>query len=148
MAKPLGPGNGHAREFDNDRLHALVARIAAGDRAAFRTVYAFLALRVWRDAIRLLPPVDARAVTRSTFVEIWHLAGHHLDHEGSETFAWIAAITSRHIGDRIRATAGRRLDCTGYDHHTHRELVALLGNGDATIRTAPATFTRVADLAP
>jgi hypothetical protein len=111
-------------------------------------VYAFLALQIWRDAIRLLPPVDARAVTRSTFVELWHLAGHHLDHEGCETFAWIAAITSRHIGDRIRGTAGQRLDCNGYDHHTHRELVALRGNGNTTIRTAPATFTRVADLAP
>jgi hypothetical protein len=45
-------------------------------------------------------------------------------------------------------TGGQRLDCNGYDHHTHRELVALLGNGHTTIRTAPATFTRVADLAP
>jgi hypothetical protein len=147
MARPLSPANGHARTFHNDRLHALVTRIAAGDRAAFRTVYAFLAMHVWRDAIRLLMPVDARAVTRSTFVEIWHLAGHHLDHGGRETFAWILSITARHTGDRIRFTGGQRLHCNGYDNHTHRELAALLGNGQATIRSAPATFTRV-DLAP
>jgi DNA-directed RNA polymerase specialized sigma24 family protein len=146
MAQPFSPATEHARDFHNDRLHALVARIAAGDRAAFRTVYAFLAMHVWRDAVRLLPPVDARAVTRSTFVEIWHLAGHHLDHEGRETFAWILSITARHTGDRIRSTGGQRLHCNGYDHHTHRELVALLGNGHTTIRTPSATFTRVADL--
>jgi DNA-directed RNA polymerase specialized sigma24 family protein len=148
MGQPSSPANEHARDLHNDRLHALVTRIAAGDRAAFRTVYAFLAMQVWRDAIRLLPPADARAVTRSTFVEIWHLAGHHLDHERRETFAWISTITARHTGDRIRSTGGQRLDCNGYDHHTHRELVALLGNGHTTIRTARATFTRVADLAP
>ena len=152
MARPSSPANGHAREFHNDRLHALVTRIAAGDRAAFRTVYAFLAMPVWRDAIRLLPPVDARAVTRSTFVEIWHLAGHHLDHDGRETCAWILSITARHTSDRIRSTVGQPLHRNGcgygYDHHTHRELAALLGSGQATIRTAPATFARVVDLAP
>jgi hypothetical protein len=51
----------------SDRPHDLVDRIAAGDQAAFRCLYAFLAMRVWRDAIRVLPhPADARAVTRST----------------------------------------------------------------------------------
>ena len=148
MARPLSTASRPARDLQNDRLHALVTRIAAGDRTAFRTVYAFLAMQVWRDAIRLLPPVDARAVTRSTFVEIWHLAGHHLDHDGRETLAWILSITARHTGDRIRSAGRHPLPCNGYDHHTHRELAALLGNGQTTIRTAPMTFTRVAELAP
>lgn len=147
MTSTLTPATSYARDFHNDRLHALVTRIAAGDRAAYRTLYAFLAMRVWRDAIRLLP-IDARAVTRSTFVEIWHLAGHHLDHEGRETSAWIRSITARHVNDRIRSTGGQSLHRDDYDQHTHRELAALLGKGHATIRTAPATFTRVVDLAP
>lgn len=76
MARPATPANTRTGDSHNDRLRTLVTRIAAGDRA-FRTVYAFLAMRVWRDALRLLPPADARAVPRSTFVEMWHFAGHH-----------------------------------------------------------------------
>lgn len=145
MTRPLIPA--HSCPADHpDRLHALVTRIAAGDRVAFRTVYAFLANRVWRDAIRVLPPADARAVTRSTFVEIWHLAGHHLDHQEHRTHAWILSIAARHIGDRPRtAQSGQPIQC-GYDDHTRRELVSLLGTGGATIRPAPETFTRISDL--
>jgi DNA-directed RNA polymerase specialized sigma24 family protein len=148
MASPLTSANNDSRNIHNDRLHALVTRIAAGDRAAFRTLYAFLVMRVWRDAIRMLSPVDARAVSRSTFVETWHLARHHLRDEGRETCAWILSITVLHIDDRIRSTGRASLHGDGYDHHTHRELTALLGTGHATIRTAPATLTRVVDLAP
>lgn len=93
--------------------------ITAGDRAAFRTVYAFLALQVWRDAIRLLPHLDARAVTRSTFVEMWHLADHHLDHEGRETFAWIAAITARHT----RRPCGDQATSTRHSHRPGRRRI-------------------------
>lgn len=63
------------------------------------------------------------------------------------TRAWTLSITARHVDDRIRAGGGLRLLRDDYDHHTHRELAALLGNGPATIRTAPATFTRVVDIA-
>ncbi|GFJ90737.1 hypothetical protein [Phytohabitans rumicis] len=88
----------------SDRLHHLVIRIATGDQAAFRCLYAFQVMRVWRDAIRVLPhPVDARAVTRSTFVEVWHLAGHHVDDAWVDNRAWIAAITVRRANDRLRA---------------------------------------------
>ncbi|MEH1123142.1 hypothetical protein [Micromonospora sp. CPCC 206061] len=126
MSTRLIPATKHARHVHSDRLHVLVTRIAAGDCAAFRTLYAFLAMRVWRDAIRLLPPVDARAVTRSTFVEVWHLARHHRDHEAQETCAWILGITARRTDDRIRSAAAPSLGRAGYDDHTHRELAALL----------------------
>jgi DNA-directed RNA polymerase specialized sigma24 family protein len=147
MTRLLPPASRHAPPVYHDRLHGLIARIAAGDRAAFRTLYAFLAMRVWRDAIRLLPPIDARAVTRSTFVEIWHLAGHHIDHDAHEAGAWIVAISARHTVDRIRTADRQSLLCDSYDQHTHHELVALLGNGEATIRTGPSTFRRVVALA-
>ncbi|WP_412749860.1 hypothetical protein [Krasilnikovia sp. M28-CT-15] len=146
MARLVTAANTGTRGYPNDRLHTLVTRIAAGDRAAFRTVYAFLVMRVWRDALRLLPSADARAVTRSTFVEMWHLAGHHRDHEGRGTAAWIRSIAARHIEDRPPTTnGGQPLQCA-FDHHTLRELISLLGPGRGTIRTAPATFTRVVDL--
>jgi hypothetical protein len=132
-----------------DPLHDLVARIATGDRAAFRDLYAFLAMRVWRDAVRVLPlPADARAVTRSTFVEVWHLAGHHVGDSGPCTRAWIAQVTARHLDDRLRTTDTPAVLRADYDRHTHRELASLLGGGHATIRTGPATFARVDVLDP
>jgi hypothetical protein len=59
-----------------DRLDQLLSRIADGDRGAFRCLYAFLAMRVWRTATATpLGPAAAAAVTMSTFVEVWHSAG-------------------------------------------------------------------------
>jgi DNA-directed RNA polymerase specialized sigma24 family protein len=148
MPRPAIAANTGVGDSHNDRLRTLVTRIAGGDRAAFRTVYAFLVMRVWRDSLRLLPPADARAVTRSTFVEIWHLARHHLDHDERTLCAWVQEIVARYIEDRCRTANGARPLQRAYDHHTHRELISLLGTGEATIRTAPSTFTRVIDLAP
>jgi hypothetical protein len=129
------------------RLQNLVGRIAGGDRAAFRCLYAFRVMGVWHDAIRALPrPADARAVTRATFVEVWYLARHHVEHSHDDAYAWIAAITARHVGERRRAPAASGGFLGDYDRHVHRELASLLGAGHATIRTGPATFIRVADL--
>jgi DNA-directed RNA polymerase specialized sigma24 family protein len=137
------PARTVAAAVGNDRLSLLVHRIAASDRAAFRCLYAFLALRVWRDALRALSrPADARAVTRSTFVEVWHLAGHHLDSR-VDVRAWIGAITARRAGDRLDAAG---TPCALHDGRVHRELVVLLGAGHATMRTGTATFLRVDDL--
>jgi DNA-directed RNA polymerase specialized sigma24 family protein len=116
---------------DSDRLHDLVVRIATGDRAAFRCLYGLLAMRVWRHALRALShPVDARAVTRSTFVEVWHLAGHHGDHSRQDIRSWIATITARHVDSRLRAVDTPCLLGDYYDRHTHLELAALLGAGE------------------
>jgi DNA-directed RNA polymerase specialized sigma24 family protein len=112
----------------SDRLHWLVNRIAAGDRVAFRRLYVLLARWVWRDAIRALPrPPDARAVTRSTFVEVWHMAGHHVDEAGIDSRTWIAAITARRANDRLRAADAPCALRDDHDCHTRRELSALLG---------------------
>jgi len=149
MIETLTPARPFNTSHRGDCLHDLIARIATGDRRAFRVLYAFLAMRVWRDAVRTLPhPVDARAVMRSTFVEVWHLAGHHLDDDGSDIDAWIAAITARRVHDRLRACDTQGLLGADYDHHTRHEVVALLGAGHAMIRTGPGIFTRVADLRP
>jgi len=147
MIETLTPARAATAAYGRDRLQDLVVRIAAGDRAAFRGLYGFLAMKVWRDAVRTLPrPIDARAVTRSTFVEVWHLAGHHLDDAGPDTRTWIAAITARRVDDRLRVPDTLYLLRDDYDRHTHRELAALLGAGHATMRTGPATFIRVDNL--
>jgi DNA-directed RNA polymerase specialized sigma24 family protein len=108
----------------------LVDRIAVGDRAAFRSLYALLSRRVWWTAVEALPRrVDARAVTRATFIEVWHMARHHIDDQANELHAWIAAVTAGHLGERLRTldTPGAFLD--DYDRHVHCELAALLAPG-------------------
>ena len=116
----------------NNYLPDHVARIATGDRTAFRCLYALLAMRVWRNASRLLPSAtDSQAVTRSTFVEVWHLASHHLDDSGLDADAWIAAITAHHVDERLRAADQPSLLREDYDRHTYREFAAMIGAGAA-----------------
>jgi DNA-directed RNA polymerase specialized sigma24 family protein len=126
-----------------DRLGLLIDRIAAGDRAAFRSLYAFLAVRILRDAIRELPhAADARAVTWSTFAEVWHLAGDHVGQSRVDTRVWIATIAARRIEERLRNSDPQRATLDDYDSHVHRELAALLGAGPNMIRTSTANFAR------
>jgi hypothetical protein len=78
-------------------------------------------------------PADSQAVTRSTFIEIWHLARYHLADGGTDTDAWIAAITARRVEERLRAGAARG----DYDHHMYREFAAILGAGGTAEPPSP-----------
>jgi hypothetical protein len=116
----------------NSYLRDHVARIATGDRTAFRCLYALLAMRVWRDASRQLPSAtDSQAVTRSTFVEVWHLASHHLHDTGLDAGAWIAAITANHVDERLRSAGRPSLLREDHDRHTYREFATMIGAGGA-----------------
>jgi DNA-directed RNA polymerase specialized sigma24 family protein len=140
-----------------DRLDRLVARVASGDRLALRRLYAFLAVRVWRTAAHALPhPGDALAVTRSTFLEVWHNAGGAGRYDARD---WIEAIIAVRVDERRRvlnahdhrgtpagAGLGELADLVDQDDRTHLELANVLGTGDATIRVAPAMFVRIEDL--
>jgi hypothetical protein len=127
-----------------DLLGLLIDRIAAGDRGAFRSLYAFLATRILRDAIRDLPrAADARAVTRSTFVEVWHLASDHVGRAGVDARAWIASITARRIEERLRHSDTPCATRDDYDGHVRRELAALLGVGPNMIRIGTSNFARM-----
>jgi hypothetical protein len=133
-----------------DRLDHLISLIAVGDRAAFRLLYAFMAMRVWRAAGASLGAASAIAVTQSTFVEVWYLAGAAI---GSNARDWLSAVSARRINDRLRSRGpdGRcdsradqpivvTDDCglvqcaADYETHIDCELNALLGDGSATVR--------------
>ena len=132
MSRESAAAHARTSEHGSKQLHDLVVGIAAGDRSAFRVLYASLAMHVWRDVNRTLPqPVDSQAVTRSTFVEVWHLARYHLADGGTDTAAWIAAITAQKVKDRLGAGPAR----SDYDRHIYREFAAIVG----TRRTAAET---------
>jgi hypothetical protein len=109
-----------------------------------------------------LCPADAVAVTRSTFVEVWHSAGAAARYDARD---WMAMVTTGRVHDRLRIidTNGRHgvhpaepevaadrqnqsPTVADYDAHIHRELTALLGAGCATIRTSPRVFARIDEL--
>jgi hypothetical protein len=146
-----------------DRLDHVISGVAARDRAAFRRLYAFMAMRVWHMVTEApLCAADAVAVMRSTFVEVWHSAGAAARYDARD---WMAMVTAGRIDDRLSlidangrggvhpaepaVAAGRQHQAPAvadYDANVHRELIALLGSGRATIRTSPGTFVRVDDL--
>src|SRR5205814_7002120 len=127
-----------------DPLGRLVSRIAAGDRAAFRHLYGFLALPVWQAATRRLSdPADALAVARATFLDIWHLARHH-DPDREDIRDWISSITERRADDRRRSTPDPLAGV--HDAHAHLQLADLLGTGRGTVRVGPGAFVSVTDL--
>jgi hypothetical protein len=147
----------------HDRLDHVISGIAAGDRATFRRLYAFMATRTWHIATEApLRPAEAVAVTRSTFVEVWHSAGAAARYDARD---WMATVTAGRVNDRLRLidTNGHRgvhpaepavaadhqhrpPTVADHDAHIHRELTALLGAGGATIRTGPGVFARIDDL--
>jgi hypothetical protein len=140
-----------------DHLDRLVARVASGERVALRRLYAFLAVRVWHTAFRTLPhPGDALAVTRSTFLEVWHTAGGAGRYDARD---WIQAITAVRVDERQSVLGGQNhadpptgtalgpsAELRDQDDRTHRELANVLGTGRAIIRVAPATFAHIEDL--
>jgi DNA-directed RNA polymerase specialized sigma24 family protein len=141
-----------------DRFDRLVARVASGDRLALRRLYAFMAVRVWHAASRALPhPGDALAVTRATFLEIWHAAGGAGRYDARD---WIETITAVRVDERRRVLSAHEhrgtpagsaglsgpADLIHQDDRTRRELADALGTGRATIRVSPARFTRIEDL--
>ncbi len=155
-------GASSAPAIEGDRLDGLISRVAGGDRAAFRCLYAFMAMRVWHIAMAArLSRADAVAVVRSTFVEVWHVAGAAFRYDARD---WMTAVASVRVNDRLSVldvdarranpvgaaeSAGRqhrRPDVADHDAHIHRELTALLGTAGATVRTGPGQFTRIANL--
>lgn len=86
----------------------LLARIAAGDEAAFAQFYELmsptaygLALRVTRDTHM------AQDVLQETFTEIWSQAG-RFNPESSSARAWVAMMTHRRAVDRVRREQSER----------------------------------------
>jgi DNA-directed RNA polymerase specialized sigma24 family protein len=114
-----------------ETLNVLIGRIAAGDRAALRTLYTALADIVTSEVRRALSdPADVQAAVCSTFVEVWWLARFHTRSD-ADIPAWIAFVAGQRAAERRRATAspGPGARCVSYDPDISRvALAGLLGH--------------------
>jgi RNA polymerase sigma-70 factor (ECF subfamily) len=83
----------------------LVARVAAGDKAAFETLFTTYGERVFRYAHRMISDVPlAEEVTNDVMMEVWKNAGKF---EGrSKVSTWMLGIT-RHLA--LNAVRGKKL---------------------------------------
>ena len=135
------PAGGH--------LDRLVARTAAGDRAAFRILYAGLAVHVWCVVISRLRREVAVAVVQATFVEV-RLRAHCYAGGADDPREWVSAIAVRRADERRRGAGGRHRRpeeiTADYDALVRSQLAAQLGDGPGTIRITAGTFLRVGDL--
>ena len=110
-----------------ETLHALIGRIAAGDRAALRTLYSALADIVALEVRRALPdPAEADAAVCSTFVEVWWLARFHTGRD-ADIPAWIAFVAGQRAAERRRATASPEPGAKFIAYHPDVSRVALAG---------------------
>ena len=92
----------------NDDPEALVARVAAGDQAAFASLYDQLAPAVFGVVRRVLrDPAQAEEVTQEVFVELWRQAG-RFDASRASVKTWAVMIAHRRAVDRVRSEQAHR----------------------------------------
>ncbi|WP_203789182.1 RNA polymerase sigma factor [Paractinoplanes rishiriensis] len=90
---PPGPPDGP------DRLRWLIRRIADDDRDAFVELFDWCSGEVTRRLRRQMSDPDrAAAILAGTFVEVWWLAGCHVDPD-TDVIAWIEEIAQRRVAD-------------------------------------------------
>ena len=86
----------------NDELGNLVRGCAAGDRAAFRTVYERQAAHLYGMALRLTrEPTVASDVVHDTFLQLWHNAARFDPARGSAE-TWLATMLRYRAIDALR----------------------------------------------
>jgi RNA polymerase sigma-70 factor (ECF subfamily) len=87
-----------------DDLDALLSRVAAGDRGAFRTAYDATAPRLFAICLRLTRnrPL-AEDVLQEAFARVWERAA-QFDPARGHAWSWMVAIARNHAIDCIRGT--------------------------------------------
>jgi RNA polymerase sigma-70 factor (ECF subfamily) len=87
-----------------ESVDQLLARVALGDQAAFRALYAASAGRLLGVAMRLIgDKARAEDALQESFVAIWNQAGKYAAHR-AQAMTWMTAIVRNKAIDSLRAT--------------------------------------------
>ena len=84
-----------------DDLAALLAKVAAKDRAAFSALYRATSAKLYGVVARILSHGDASEVLQEAYVKIWARAGDYDAARGSP-LAWMATIARNRALDEAR----------------------------------------------
>lgn len=86
-----------------DELSTVMARVAAGDEAAFATFYDATSRTVFGIVLRVLRDrAQAEEVSQEVFLEAWRTSARYDGNQGSPS-AWINTIAHRRAVDRVRS---------------------------------------------
>jgi RNA polymerase sigma-70 factor (ECF subfamily) len=86
-------------------LAELIARVARGDRAAFKAVYAATSSKLFGIAVRILGRKEvAEEVLQEVYVKVWERAG-EFDPARASPITWMATITRNRALDEVRRRA-------------------------------------------
>ena len=96
---------GSSLELD---LNTIIGQVAAGDQAAFGSLYDQLAPTLFGVIRRVLrDPSQAEEVTQEVFVEIWKQAA-RFDGQRGSVRSWAVTIAHRRAVDRVRSEQAHR----------------------------------------
>lgn len=88
---------------DQDTTGVLLCQVAAGDRAAFRALYAAAAPKLFGVCLRMLRDrSEAEDALQEAFARFW-TRSHRYDPEKALAMTWMIAVTRNLCIDRIRA---------------------------------------------
>jgi RNA polymerase sigma-70 factor, ECF subfamily len=86
----------------NDRLAALMAKVALGDQNAFADLYRLSSPHLYGVAVRILREGSAaEEVLQEAFVSVWHHAGSY-EAAKSQPLTWLSAIVRNRCLDQLR----------------------------------------------
>lgn len=87
----------------DDPIAALLGRVAGGDRAAFRELYANTASKLMGVLVRMLGQrAEAEEALQDVFTRVWTRAGRYDAAKGS-AIGWMVAVARNAAIDRLRA---------------------------------------------
>ena len=98
-----GARNRETRLTDDDDATAILGRIAAQDRAAFRALYGKAAPKLLGVLVRMLRDrAEAEDALQEVFTRIW-LNARKFDPAKGRAMSWLVTIARNHAIDRLRA---------------------------------------------
>jgi RNA polymerase sigma-70 factor (ECF subfamily) len=100
----------------SDELAALIGAVAAGDQAAFRTVYERTSAKLYGICVRLLgSEAEAQDVLQEAYVTVWRSAA-RFDSTKASAITWLSVIARNKAIDRLRR---RRPEADGLEAAGH-----------------------------